>query len=64
MTGDELLKEFGKLIELVKVASEVDKEDIKKLKEEVFGPTTFWVTSVRPGIGLIDGGWLVRSPFF
>lgn len=48
-------------MEMVKASTEVDKDDIKLLREEVFGPSTFWVTNMQRGAGVIDSGWLVRA---
>lgn len=55
-------KEFTKLVEIVRSISDVDKEDVKRLKAEAFGPNSFWVTSISQGNGLLETGWLVCSP--
>lgn len=42
----------------------VDKEDMKKLKEEVFGQTVFWVTDVKTevmGLPNLEGSVLVST---
>jgi hypothetical protein len=53
--------EFEKLLTMLKPEGGVDKGDLAKIKEQVFGPSVFWVTETRLTDDLIEGGWLVRA---
>lgn len=53
--------EFEKLLTLLRPEGGVDKGDLAKIKEQVFGPNVFWVTETRLTDDLTDGGWLVRA---
>ncbi|KAK9809927.1 hypothetical protein WJX72_001870 [[Myrmecia] bisecta] len=61
--GEQALQgEFENLLSLLKPDSVLSKEDIQKLKDEVFGQTTFWVTETRTVFESVDtGGLLVRG---
>lgn len=37
----------------------ISKDDLKKLKEQVFGPNVFWVTETRATDDVMEGGILV-----
>ena len=37
----------------------ISKDDLKKLKEQVFGPNVFWVTETRATDDVMEGGMLV-----
>ena len=52
--------EFESLLTLLRPEGGVDKGDLAKIKEQVFGPTVFWVTDTRLTDDLTEGGWLVR----
>lgn len=52
--------EFEKLLTMLKPEGGVDKGDLAKIKEQVFGPSVFWVTETRLTDDLIEGGWLAR----
>ncbi|KAK9822249.1 hypothetical protein WJX81_006259 [Elliptochloris bilobata] len=53
--------EFEKLLTLLRPEGGVDKGDLTKIKEQVFGPSVFWVTETRLTDDLNEGGWLVRG---
>ena len=44
---------------LVPSAGTVSKDDIKLLKEKVFGPSTFWITETKPTDDILEGGVVV-----
>eukprot|EP00891_Asterochloris_glomerata_P002358 jgi/Astpho2/2358/e_gw1.00044.126.1_t len=46
---------------LVPSAGTVSKDDIKLLKEKVFGPSTFWITETKPTDDILEGGVVVRG---
>ena len=52
--------EFESLLTLLRPEGGVDKGDLAKIKEQVFGPTVFWVTDTRLTDDVTEGGWLVR----
>lgn len=52
--------EFESLLTLLRPEGGVDKGDLAKIKEQVFGPNVFWVTDTRLTDDLTEGGWLVR----
>ncbi len=53
-------QELETLFDLLRPEAKMDTEELKKLKEVVFGPTGFWVTEVR-SIENLQGGQLVRG---
>ena len=46
---------------LVPSAGTVSKDDIKLLKEKVFGPSTFWITETKPTDDILEGGIVVGA---
>ena len=46
---------------LVPSAGTVSKDDIKLLKEKVFGPSTFWITETKPTDDILEGGVVVGA---
>lgn len=57
-----LKKEFESLLEVVtKPKDAMDKAEVAKLKEAVFGPLTFWVTETRPIQEAERTGLLIRG---
>jgi len=55
----QLRKDFEQLLQMLKPDGGIEKEDIKLLKDKVFGPLTFWVTETRPTDEL--DGYLIRG---
>lgn len=54
--------EFERLLQILRPESVMDKEDLQKMKDKVFGPQTFFVTETRLTDDFaVDAGWLVRS---
>ena len=62
-TGEQLLRgEFEKLLQMLRPETSVEKADLQRIKDAVFGPQTFFVTETRlTDEYLTDAGWLVRS---
>lgn len=59
---EALKQEFEQLLTtLFKPESGLDKDDIKKLKDTVFGPQTFWVTETVPIPDIEKPGVLIRG---
>ena len=59
VTEQNLGKDFETLLGMLRPEESVNKEDIKVLKEQVFGPKVFWVTGTRTTDDVLDGGIVV-----
>ena len=62
--SDEIREKFDSLFEILEISSEpaVPKADIQRLKDEVFGYSTFWVTGVEElGPEIAGEGVLVKG---
>ena len=59
MTEQNLGKDFETLLGLLRPEESVTKDDIKVLKEQIFGPNVFWVTETRATDDILDGGIVV-----
>ncbi len=54
--------EFEKLLQILRPEGFLDKEDLKVLKDKVFGPQVFFVTETKLTDDFSpDAGWLVSS---
>jgi hypothetical protein len=59
--GEQAMRsEFESLLSALATPRGMDPAEVKRLKDEVFGPQTFWVTSTAPAPGA-EGGLLVRG---
>ena len=57
--------EFEKLLQILRPECFLDKEDLKLLKDKVFGPQVFFVTETKLTDDFSpDAGWLVGSLFW
>ncbi len=57
--------EFEKLLQILRPEGFLDKEDLKLLKDKVFGPQVFFVTETKLTDDFSpDAGWLVGSLFW
>lgn len=59
MTEQNLGKDFETLLGMLRPEESVNKDDIKILKEQIFGPNVFWVTETRATDDILDGGIVV-----
>ena len=57
-------KDFETLMGMLRPEEAVNKEDIKKMKDQVFGPNVFWVTETRATDDILEGGILVGLKCF
>ena len=60
----DLRAAFEKLVSSVSATPGLggaDRADLQKLKDEVFGPRTFWVTETAPVDPFLAEGWLIRG---
>ena len=64
VTEQNLGKDFEALLGMLRPEDSVNKEDIRILKEQVFGPKVFWVTATRTTDEVLDGGILVSQNTF
>ena len=63
-SNEEIRAKFDSLFEILEISDEptVPKEDVQKLKDEVFGYNTFWVTKVEElGPEILGEGTLIRG---
>ena len=61
-SNEEIRAKFDSLFEILEISDEptVPKEDVQKLKDEVFGYNTFWVTKVEElGPEILGEGTLI-----
>jgi len=56
---EQLRKDFENLITMIRPDGGVTREDLKLLKEQVFGPMTFWVTETR--LSPEQDGYIIRG---
>ena len=61
MTEQNLGKDFETLLGMLRPEESVNKEDIRILKEQIFGPNVFWVTGTRTTDDVLDGGIVVSQ---
>lgn len=61
VTEQNLGKDFETLLGMLRPEESVNKDDIKILKEQIFGPNVFWVTETRATDDILDGGIVVRG---
>ena len=61
MTEQNLGKDFETLLGMLRPEDSVNKDDIKILKEQIFGPNIFWVTGTKTTDDVLDGGIVVGS---
>lgn len=61
VTEQNLGKDFETLLGMLRPEESVNKEDIRILKEQVFGPNVFWVTGTRTTDDVLDGGVVVSQ---
>ncbi|KAL3140257.1 hypothetical protein ABBQ38_004528 [Trebouxia sp. C0009 RCD-2024] len=61
VTEQNLGKDFETLLGMLRPEESVNKEDIRILKEQVFGPKVFWVTGTRTTDDILEGGIVVRG---
>lgn len=59
VTEQNLGKDFETLLGMLRPEESVNKDDIKIIKEQIFGPNVFWVTETRATEDVLDGGILV-----
>lgn len=59
VTEQNLGKDFETLLGMLRPEESVNKDDIKILKEQIFGPNVFWVTETRATDDILDGGIVV-----
>lgn len=59
VTEQNLGKDFETLLGMLRPEESMNKEDIRVLKEQVFGPKVFWVTGTRTTDEVLDGGIVV-----
>ena len=59
VTEQILGKDFETLLGMLRPEESVNKDDIKILKEQIFGPNVFWVTETRATDDILDGGIVV-----
>lgn len=52
-------KDFETLMGMLRPGESINKEDIRVMKEQVFGPNVFWVTETRATDDILEGGILV-----
>ena len=64
VTEQNLGKDFEALLGMLRPEDSVNKEDIRIMKEQVFGPKVFWVTGTRTTDEVLDGGILVSHRMF
>ena len=63
-SNEEIRAKFDSLFEILEISGEptIPKEDVQKLKDEVFGYNTFWVTKVEElGPEILGEGTLIRG---
>ena len=63
-SNEEIRAKFDSLFEILEISDEptIPKEDVQKLKDEVFGYNTFWVTKVEElGPEIMGEGTLIRG---
>ncbi|DBA95954.1 TPA: hypothetical protein ACH3X1_001475 [Trebouxia sp. C0004] len=61
VTEQNLGKDFETLLGMLRPEESVNKDDIKILKEQIFGPNVFWVTETRATDDFLNGGIVVRG---
>ena len=61
VTEQNLGKDFETLLGMLRPEESVNKEDIRILKEQIFGPNVFWVTGTRTTDDVLDGGIVVSQ---
>lgn len=61
VTEQNLGKDFETLLGMLRPEESVNKEDIRILKEQIFGPNVFWVTGTRNTDDVLDGGIVVSQ---
>ena len=61
MTEQNLGKDFETLLGMLRPEESVNKEDIRILKEQIFGPSVFWVTGTRTTDDVLDRGIVVSQ---
>lgn len=61
MTEQNLGKDFETLLGMLRPEESVNKEDIRILKEQIFGPNVFWVTGTRTTDDVLDRGIVVSQ---
>lgn len=59
MTEQNLGKDFETLLGMLRPEESVNKDDVKTMKEQIFGPNVFWVTETRATDDILDGGIVV-----
>ena len=59
VTEQNLGKDFETLLGMLRPEESVNKDDLKILKEQIFGPNVFWVTETRATEDVLDGGIVV-----
>lgn len=59
VTEQNLGKDFETLLGMLRPEESVNKEDIRILKEQIFGPNVFWVTGTRTTDDVLDRGIVV-----
>ena len=63
VTEQNLGKDFETLLGMLRPEESVNKEDIRIIKEQIFGPNVFWVTGTRATDDLLEGGIVVNCFF-
>lgn len=61
VTEQNLGKDFETLLGMLRPEESVNKDDVKTMKEQIFGPNVFWVTETRATDDILDGGIVVRG---
>lgn len=61
VTEQNLGKDFETLLGMLRPEESVNKNDIKIIKEQIFGPNVFWVTETRATEDVLEGGIVVCS---
>ena len=59
VTEDNLGKDFEALLGMLRPEESVSKDDVRVMKEQIFGPNVFWVTETRATDDVLEGGIVV-----
>ena len=59
VTEENLGKDFEALLGMLRPEESVSKDDVKRMKEQIFGPNVFWVTETRSTDDILEGGIVV-----
>ena len=61
VTEDNLGKDFEALLGMLRPEESVSKDDVRVMKEQIFGPNVFWVTETRATDDVLEGGIVVSQ---